>query len=81
MPVVGSYSCAVVARLADLSDPLLHLVVGLLPYLEVLYTETRGAEHGHLHCAECEIFQNFHAHGHHVIALTQKGLSQPSIIQ
>ena len=44
-----SYPCAVISRFADLPDPFLHLVVGLLPNLEILYTKPRGTEHWDLH--------------------------------
>ena len=40
---------AVVARLANLPDPLVNLVVALLPYLQILHPQTTGAEHGYLH--------------------------------
>lgn len=65
---LGSYSCAVVARLADLSDPFLYLVVGLFPDLEILYTEARRAEHWHLHCAAQNLNSNHSCVSHHNLA-------------
>ena len=45
---------AVVPRLANLPDPLVNLVVALLPDLQILHPQSTGAEHGYLH-----------SHGHH----------------
>ena len=46
LPFSDTY--AVVARLAHLSDPLINLVIALLPYLEILNPQSRGAKHWHL---------------------------------